>query len=93
MNSNNFPVLKLDIIPKHKNAKVDWNLVIIQGVLTLDTAEKMGKIKILKRDNEAIYIQLTKEPKWYKLRRIEYIEGQDIVDIKRYDNVEPLIVK
>jgi hypothetical protein len=88
-----FAVLKLDIIPKNKNATVTWNLVSIQGIIPLEKAEELGKIKILKRDNDAIYIQLTKEPKWYKLRRLEWIEGQGVVDIQKYDNVEILIVK
>jgi hypothetical protein len=93
MSGENFAVLKLNIIPKNKNARVDWNLVSINGVITLEKAEQMGKIKILKKDNDTIYIQLMKEAKWYKLRRIEWIEGKGAVDIQKYDNVEILIVK
>ena len=87
----NFGVAKLNIKPKNPGATVIWNLVSSSGIFPLEDAEETGRIKIIRKDNDAIYIQFLKNPGFFKLLRFE-VRGLEKLDLERYDDATLLII-
>jgi hypothetical protein len=80
------PIAKLDIKPK-KGDSVAWNLISASGIFPVYPVEDTeGRVKIVKVEDNFVYIQFLSEPKWFKLIRIE-LKGQPAVpvDVQRFD--------
>jgi hypothetical protein len=80
------PVAKLDIKPK-KGDSVAWNLVSSSGIFPVYPIEDTeNRVKIVKIESDFVYIQFLKEPKWFRLVRIE-LKGQppQPVDLQTFD--------
>ena len=90
----NFGIAKLNIKPKNPGATVVWALISSSGRFPIYPTESTeGRVKIIKKDDEAVYIQFLKNPGFFKLLRVEEKEKEGAVDIQKFDDPTVLLVR